>query len=51
MMNNDYCVCCGEEIAEGSQVCEYCRAKALSDRLWEELLMKFLKSEKQLWNK
>ena len=26
-MNSNYCVCCGEEIPEGQQVCKSCMAK------------------------
>lgn len=42
-MNNDYCVCCGNEVAEASQVCKSCNAELLADRLWEAVLMEFLK--------
>ena len=30
-MNSNYCVCCGEEIPEGTMVCPLCRRKADGD--------------------
>ena len=35
-MNSEYCVCCGEEIPEGRQVCPDCEAKVYNSKEGDE---------------